>query len=196
MLDCACASSIRSRGSRRVALCGLVLAAGGCGRAMSSGQKVEKELKSIGQPKQEVFPFAGKVLADGQPPQVPRDQKIVVVLFDRAKPNLSVGDRPRAVCNSQGEFSFTTYDNSDGVDAGEYEVAIAQLAFNRKDDSFTGPDALHNLYNDPDKNKSKSEFVIKHAAPGKRDYRFDLRLAGEEPVQSPGQHAVTQIAAQ
>ena len=57
-----------------------------------------------------------------------------------------------------------------------------------------GPDQLKNLYNDPDKNKSIPEFHIDHKAPGRKDYVFDLKLAGKEPVEPPGQFALTSLA--
>ena len=60
--------------------------------------------------------------------------------------------------------------------------------------NFIGPDALNNLYNDPDANaKAHPEFAIDHQAPGKTDYQFNLEAAGQPPVSSPGRHAVTKV---
>ncbi|HEX4072436.1 MAG TPA: hypothetical protein VHX68_14745, partial [Planctomycetaceae bacterium] len=54
---------------------------------------------------------------------------------------------------------------------------------------FFGPDGLKNLYNDPDVNSKKPEFVIDHQAPGKTDYTFNLSVAGEAPPSAPGPKA-------
>jgi len=172
----------------------LLLGAAGCGKKLSPNQRVEKELSQLGKSTAAVLPFAGKVLVDGQPAQgTTPSQKIVVVLFNRAQPKLPVNERPHAECNERGEFAFTTYSSADGVAPGEYVVAIAQLFVRSKDNSCEGPDGLKNLYNDPDKNDKIPEFTINHAPPGKTDYVFNLKLAGEEPVSTPGPRSVSEI---
>jgi hypothetical protein len=172
----------------------LVLALSGCGGSLTPDQRVEAGLKALHQSKLQVFPFAGKVMVDGLPaPSKTVHQRILVVLFDRAKHDLQVTDRPCAACNEKGEFSFTKYIPHDGVEPGEYVVAIAQLFKGRREGRFSGPDGFQNLNNDPDKNELEPMFVIKHASPGKKDYVFDLRVAGREPVSDPGSRAVTRI---
>jgi hypothetical protein len=115
------------------------------------------------------------------------------VLFDRAKSDLPVNQRPIAECNPQGEFTFNTYGNGDGVKAGQYVVAIAELPVESREGADSrGLDELKNHYNDPDKNAERPEFVIDHKSPGKTDYQFDLKIAGEDPVTSPAPRAVTQ----
>jgi hypothetical protein len=167
----------------------LVLAAGGCGHT----QRIDQELAKIGKTKANVYPLAGKVLVDGQTPQLSRGEKIAVVLFDAAKPTLSVRERPLALCNTQGEFAFGTYDTADGIGPGDYVVAIAKLFCRSKDNALEGPDEFKNLYNDPDQNAKLPTFAIKHAAPGKSNYVFELELAGHEPVSTPGSRSVTAI---
>jgi hypothetical protein len=81
----------------------------------------------------------------------------------------------------------------DGVPAGRYVVTIAQLTY-RKKRGHIGPDLLKNLDNDPEKNAKVEQFNIEHKPPGRRDYSFDLRVAGEEPVATPGPKALTAIA--
>ena len=172
----------------------VLLGSSGCGDAQSANQRFAKELQQTGQSERSVVRFAGKVLVDGQPAHAAvAKQKVLVILFDQAQPKLQVGQRPVASCNERGEFSFTTYRLGDGVEPGEYVVAFAQLMQQTKNDSFEGPDGLKNLYNDPDKNGKNPEFTIKHASPGKTDYVFDLKLAGQDPVAAPGPHAVTEI---
>jgi hypothetical protein len=159
----------------------LLLAFGGCSGSASPKQRVESELTKIGQSTKSVFPFAGKVQIDGQLPQVSvTNQRVVVVLFDKAKPTLGVAERPSAICNARGEFSFTTYNDADGVEPADYVITFALLCLRAKDGSLVGPDGLQNLYNDPEKNEKIDGFTIKHASPGKRDYIFNLKEAGQE----------------
>ena len=184
--------------TRSLALCVVLgcclLAAEGCGSSMSPTQRVEKELSVIGLGRHELYPFAGKVLVDGLPPQSKTpDQTVVVVLFNRAQPDLRVASRPHANCNKQGEFWFSTYSPKDGLESGEYVVAIAQLSLQERGHNLLGPDGFQNLYNDPDKNEKEPEFAVKHVSPGKSDYVFDLKLAGREPVTTPGPRSVTQL---
>jgi hypothetical protein len=148
-----------------------------------------------------VAKFAGHVSIDGQPPE--KDTKLLVILNDPQ--HLEVpkdGPKLRAVCDADGNFSFTTYLKNDGVPTGKYTVTFAQLhsptskgphlgrgGFSRE---YVGPDGLKNLYNDPEKNKSEAEFNIDVATPGKGDYDFNLSVAGKTGV-SPAQYAVTRI---
>jgi hypothetical protein len=171
----------------------LLTAIGGCSSGLASSQKVDKELSALGKDRLAVFPFAGKVLIDSLPPQTEgAESRIVLVLFDRAKPELPVTRRPQTACKPNGEFAFTTYIPKDGVETAEYVVTIAQLS-KEKGRSFSGPDGFQNLYNDPDANDKVAEFTVKHADPGKSNYIFDLKKAGREPVATPGPRAVTQI---
>ncbi len=144
----------------------LLTAAIGCGR---SDQRLLQAIGKTGRERRPVCPLAGKVTIDGQiPPSAAPNQKLIVMLFDRAQPKLNVNQRPYVECNSQGEFSFTTYKTGDGIDPGDYVIVFAQLTLNRSDDSYQGPDGLKNLYNDPDKNGTNPEFSIKHEAPENR----------------------------
>ena len=74
---------------------------------------------------------------------------------------------------------------------GTYIVTFAKLT--KKPKGFLGPDGFHNLYNDAERNqKEYPELTIQHQAPGKKDYYFDLRIAGRDEV-APGPKALTQI---
>ena len=48
-------------------------------------------------------------------------------------------------------------------------------------------------YNDPDKNAGKPEFHVELTPPGKTDYAFNLKVAGEQPVDQPGPKATTEV---
>jgi hypothetical protein len=122
------------------------------------------------------FPLAGKVTIDGR---APGDGGTVIVML-----NGNVGGKVEpycAFCNPDGTFRF-----EGGHSPGRFVITIAQLRKRKRVEwtEYVGPDALKNLYNDPDKNARRPEFVIHHAAPGKTDYRFDLKVAGVEPAQA------------
>ncbi len=169
----------------------LLTAAIGCGH---SDARLLQAIAKTGHDKRPVYPLAGKVTIDGQiPPSAAPNQKLIVMLFDRAQPKLTVNQRPYVECNLQGEFAFTTYKVGDGIFPGDYVIVFAQLTLDRTDDSYRGPDALKNLYSDPDKNATNPEFSIKHEAPGKSNYVFNLAVAGQEAVSEPGPRSVTTI---
>jgi hypothetical protein len=73
---------------------------------------------------------------------------------------------------------------------GLHPSATRGRSFTRR---FAGPDALTNLYNDPDKNKDTPDFMVNVQPPGRTDYEFNLTVAGKQPVVAPGKNAVTQI---
>jgi hypothetical protein len=79
-----------------------------------------------------------------------------------------------------------------GAPEGSYVVLFAALKHARVG-AYKEPDALKNLYNDPDKNQEDPNFRIDLNTPGKADHQFDLKLADRPPVDKPGPHAVTQL---
>src|SRR5579862_8320729 len=153
-------------------------AGGGCGGTQSADQALEINLKNAGQTKQAVYPLGGSVTIDGQTPELSdRKDKIVVTLYDPAKPNLQPMLRPHVVVDSKGDFAFNTYVQKDGVQAGKYVVLFDRFRYDKRT-GYNGPDGFKNLYNDPD--KAAPEFVIDHQSPGKSDYAFDLKIAGRD----------------
>jgi hypothetical protein len=171
---------------RRV-LCACAVIAAGCAKPADHSRP--GAFTQSGQRRVNVFPLAGKVTIDGQPPHVVWPDLLLVMLTDPSNPIL-VG-RPCRQCNEAGEFTFGTYTKDDGVAAGKYIVTFAVLRITPR--GVVGPDQLKNLYNDPDKNQQLPEFNIVHAAPGKRDYVFDLKVAGQEGGDSPGLKALTEL---
>jgi hypothetical protein len=155
-----------------LALCGVVILSG-CGRE-SAEQALNSSLAKAGIQKEKIYPFAGKVTIDGQPPQLDNKTRLVVMLYNPRKPDIQPALQRYVDCGAGGQFAFTTYTNGDGVPAGKYIVLIAELNHNRKK-GYLGPDQLKNQYNDPDKNYNVKEFNIDHVAPGKKDYEFALR---------------------
>jgi len=114
------------------------------------------------------------------------------MLNDMARPYTRLSERGFATCGSDGHFSFSYFKSNDGYPIGKYVVTIAQL---KSDASgrFLGPDRLKNLYNDPDVNKGKTQFVLVHAAPGRTDYHFNLSFKDVRPVTKPGPRALIEI---
>ena len=135
--------------------------------------------------------FSGKVTIDGLSPEIERGKKLLVILYDQSQKDKS---KPPlfATCNADGSFSFFSYTANDGVPVGTYVVLFAELTASRSK-GLTQPDALKNLYNDPDKNIQDKNLVVSVTSSGKTDYSFNLDIAGKEPVTTPGANAVTEF---
>jgi hypothetical protein len=171
---------------------GAILATGllcaGCGQ--TSQQALDAQLQTLNLQKAKVAKFAGKVTIDGQPPSSEEGEPVLVMLYDRTDP--AKNKPPLAVdCRKDGTFEFYTYVPRDGVPEGSYVVLFAQLA-GGGGSSRTQPDALKNLYNDPDKNAQDRDFAVELKSPGRSDYAFSLKVANEDPGK-PGPHAVTEF---
>jgi hypothetical protein len=169
------------------ALAGLLAA--GCGGGPSAEQALNRAMADAGKVKGAVYPLAGKVTIDSQAPQFDKPSyRLVVVLNDPDKPDVPAIQRPHVEVNKEGEFAFSTYGRGDGVKPGKYVLTFAVFQHKMKL-GYIPPDQLHNLYSDPDANAKNPEFVIDHKAPGKRDYNFNLQVAGKAPAE-PGPHAL------
>jgi len=166
------------------------LVAVGCSGAISADKALDQALQSAGNQRAAVARFAGNVTVDGKPPGGETQPGVmVVILYDPKNPPTAAKPPMHAVCDPDGNFEFNTYDKGDGVPVGSYVVLFAQLqhvVF--RNAGFFGPDALKNLYNDPE----KSEFKVDVSPPGKTDYTFELSVEGKEKA-APGPHAITQI---
>jgi len=173
---------------------GLALLAMGCnGGTQSASQALEHVYKENPQLKRlDLAKFAGRVTVDGQPPAA--RTAILVILNDAKKPwpDQSKTIQNFTVCLPDGAFQFSTSLGGDGTLAGSYVVTFAQLHPKGKRGLFP-PDELKNLYNDPEINAKKPEFLVELTPPGKTDYEFNLKVAGEEPITKPGPHAVTKV---
>jgi hypothetical protein len=185
---------MRSPRSKTILLVGvnaaLIFLSIGCGRGPTAEQAVDARLKQDNLERQKVCPLAGRVTIDGKPPGSDTNV-VVVVLNDPTKPELPLAQRPYAICTPGGDFAFSTYLGADGVRSGEYIATFAMVDDDKR--GLLGPDQLKNLYNDPEKNKAVPEFHIDHKEPGRKDYAFDLKVSGKEPVGPPGKFAFTGI---
>jgi len=179
-------------GARRLlaAVATLSLLSAGCSKTQSTQEAVDAQLKELNTTKANLAKFAGKVTIDGQPPTIARGQVLLVILYDQKNP-----DKNKiplyATCKNDGSFEFYRYVAGDGAPVGSYVVLFAELKATRAK-GLVQPDALKNLYDDPDKNAQNKDFVAEVAPPGRSDYDFNLDIAGKEPA-TPGPHAVTQI---
>jgi hypothetical protein len=162
--------------------------------------------------------FSGHVTVDGKTPPS-QDGMLFVILNDPEHPK--AGGKVCANCNEEGNFEFTTYLRGDGAPVGKYVLTFVQLSaakpaarsensksgksgggggmraggggIGRVSQDYAGPDALKNLYSDPEKAKANPEFLVEIAEPGRTDYDFKLSLAGKEPVKTPGAYAATSL---
>ncbi len=172
-------------------LCALALVNAGCSSHQTSQQALDAQLKSLHVEKANLGKFAGKVTIDGSPPQIERGKRLLVILYDQANKDKSKAPI-FAPCNADGSFSFYSYSANDGVPVGTYVVLFAELTASRSK-GLTQPDALKNLYNDPDKNMQDKNLVVSVTRPGKTDYSFNLDIAGKDPVTAPGANTVTEF---
>jgi hypothetical protein len=182
-----------SRLSACAALAALALLVIGCETRPTADQALDKALKRAGKTKETVYPLAGRVTIDGQPPQLDLRNSVVAILIDRQKIGEPAVRHPFAECDRNGGFAFSSYDFNDGVKPGSYVIAIAKFKRDTRPGAYIGPDQFHNLYNDPDKNALNGQFRIEHSGPGKKDYEFPLSVAGAQPNIQAGLHAVTSI---
>jgi hypothetical protein len=152
--------------------------------------------------------FQGHVTIDGQPPEP--DSKLFIVLLDAEKFQDPKAPSCQARVGENGDFSFMTYLKDDGAPVGKWvavfvdprsdgtgvnvqRIGQSGLGGGRFIRPISGPDALKNLYNDPEKNLKDPAFVVNLQAPGITDQTFSLQVAGKDPPPGPGPHAVTKI---
>ena len=110
-----------------LAFCAMVVCAAfsGCSGRESADKSIDRALQNAGQVRQTVYPLAGKVVIDGQVPQLAKKMKLIVMLNDTKKPDEPLVKRQYEVCNAQGEFVFHTYGRNDGVPEGKYILTVA-----------------------------------------------------------------------
>jgi hypothetical protein len=179
--------------SQRIQLvaCLAALVFAGCSGSQSADEKTDALLRAQGLSRVPVYPLAGRVTVDGQPPQS-NEHPLIVMLNDVSKPDIPFRQRPHVQVKQDGQFAFDTYAHGDGVCSGKYVVTIARFTYSKKK-GLLGPDQLKNLYNDPDKNSEIKDFVIDHHSPGQKNYLFALEVAGKEPL-PPGPHALIDLS--
>ena len=129
------------------------------------------------------YPLGGKLTVDNGPPEAKSElTRVVAIAYDAGKSDAKSNNDARVFVNADGSFELPL------LPPGKYVMLFAQLSHKPRI-GFFGADGLKNLYNDPDVNSKKPEFVIDHQAPGKTDYTFNLSVAGETPPAAPGPKA-------
>jgi hypothetical protein len=167
----------------------LAIAAIGCSRGQSTAERIEDEYKRSGLKRVAVYPLAGKVIVDNETPAPNAERSAFVVMaYDTSKADAPAGHNAFVTAQPDGSFEFP----DGGLPPGKYVMLFAQLKGSPKR-GYGEPDALKNLYNDPDVNGKKPEFNIDHQAPGKTDCAFNLSVAGETSPATPGARALTKI---
>ncbi len=127
-------------------------------------------------------PLGGKITVDNEPPLAKsKTAHLVVIAYNAAKPDAKAKSNARTFAQPDGSFELS-------LPPGKYVMLFAQLIYDPRM-GFFGPDGLKNLYNDPEINSKKPEFLIDHQAPGKTDYTFNLSVAGGTPPEVPGPKA-------
>ena len=172
------------------------LALNGCGQKSSREQEFSKNNPRATE-QQPVGKFAGRVTVDGGT-QVGEDQ-LFVFLTDPRHLEKRVNVTP---CKPDGRFEIYDLFSRRRVPLGKYVVGFVALHAPKKVRGggpmggplpYHGPDSLKNLYNDPDKNKDIQEFVVEVTEPGRKDYEFNLSVAGKDPG-VPGPNALKTLA--
>ena len=177
------------------ALLGLFVPVAGCSSS-SPSQALEGQMKEMNSTREKTVKFAGTVTIDGKMPRDVLNNGLYILLYDPTKPPApSMPPLKTIVDRETGRFAFTTYTQGDGVPVGSYYVLFLALKHTvmGKQPGYHEPDALKNLYNDPDKAKDNPQFNVTVRAPGKSDYTFDLKLEGEEQAANTGPNSVTRF---
>jgi hypothetical protein len=173
---------------------GLLLSVAGCGGSATRG--LEGQMKQMNSAREKTAKFAGTVTIDGKLPRDAIDNGLYILLYDPKRPPApSTPPLKMIVDRETGRFVFTTYAEGDGVPVGSYYVLFVALKHTvmGKKPGYHEPDALKNLYNDPDQAKDNPELNVTVSAPGKSNYTFDLKLEGHEQAAHTGPNSVTQF---
>jgi hypothetical protein len=161
----------------------ILLLSFGCEGRQSTTQRLEKAYESAGIDPVKAYPLGGRITVDNEPPVAKSETtRLVAIAYDAATPDVKAKSNARAFVKPEGSFELPA------LPPGKYVMLFAQLGYNPRM-GFVGADGLKNLYNDPDVNSKKAEFLIDHQAPGKTDYTFNLSVAGETPPAAPGPKA-------
>jgi hypothetical protein len=144
-------SHVTRHGLSCIALCGLFVAAVGCG-SKSGPERVA------------VFPVQGVVTFKGQP--MPG---AMLVLHPKA-PADSV-PAPRAQVDKDGNVNVSTYDGGDGAPAGEYVVTVQWYKLVKNgSDVVAGPNVVPRKYGTPE----SSDLVVQVAEGVANSFDFKL----------------------
>ncbi len=90
-------------------------------------------------------PVTGKITVDGTPPGLAiQIQCHPSGGMDATHPSFS-----QTESDAEGNFKISTYDEGDGMPAGEYTLTFKMQEFNVMSRDYSGPDQLGGRYSDP-----------------------------------------------
>ena len=180
---------VRARLAGLAAACTILVSAG-CTHTASTAERIDEAYQSSGMKRGAVCPLAGRVTIDNEAPDLKKKRMALIVMAcDASKPSAAADGNPYVPARADGSFEFP----DGGVPPGKYVMVFA-LMNHRKKRGFEGPDGLKNLFNDPDVNATKPEFVVDLQAPGRKDMSINLNLAGEGGSPKAGPKALTHIS--
>jgi hypothetical protein len=179
-----------------------------CTNGPTPEQQLDAAFNGKPEDRLKVAKFEGQVTIDGQPPG-PDNSLLHIFLLDADK----FRDPKTAPCwqaavDAEGHFSFTTYLTGDGAPVGKYVAVFVDPSVTEQVKGPArrgarapgfggvkhGKDKLKNLFNDPDQNIKRPQFVIDLQPPGITNQTFNLEVAGKEELPVPGKYAVTDVA--
>jgi hypothetical protein len=160
----------------------------GCNKSESNTERMKAAYENAGMKPTSVYPLSGTLTVDNQAPVGPKSRRwaIAVMAYDTSKPDQPARGQAFVMAKSDGSFTF-----GEGLPPGKYVMLFAGLEFNKRR-GWHGPDLLKNLYNDPDVNAKKTEFLIE-VPPAKTDCAFNLSVVGEAPLAKPGPKSLIDI---
>lgn len=97
-----------------------------------------------GPPRKETYPVTGEVVVDGKPAA-----SLQVTLTDVKGMDAQMPTFSSAMTDDAGKFAVSTYEQADGVPAGDYTVTFTWGELNLFSMRYGGPDKLNDKYRDP-----------------------------------------------
>jgi len=107
-------------------------------------------------PRVKTYSVIGAVTVDGQPIKT-----LLVVANPVEKP--AVPTKISAFTVEDGRFELSTYEQGDGIPAGEYTLTFLWGQYNLMSGQYGGPDRLKGMYKDP--KKSEVKFTVDPTKP-------------------------------
>jgi 5-hydroxyisourate hydrolase-like protein (transthyretin family) len=101
--------------------------------------------------RKETFKITGEVYVDGQPANFLAVRAVATAGIDKSAPTYSA-----AFTNAEGKFTLSTYEEGDGIPAGQYSLTFTWGEMNLLTMSYGGADKLKGKYEDA----AKSEFKV------------------------------------
>lgn len=94
--------------------------------------------------RKETYPVTGSVYVDEKPAGA-----VQVTLHDQAGVDVNNPTFSMTFTQADGSFALSTYEEGDGVPAGEYTITFQWRDLNPLNLQYSGPDKLGNKYSDP-----------------------------------------------